>query len=146
MPDQEQATEEEQGSGFTNRELIQRFNLLQNVKPHFTVPKIKLAFNRNMARIQSALEPFHTADEELRGEYSVPTQAPIRDEDGNPVEEIDEAFYEARSEYLDADSEPYDPYLVPERLLDNEPGVMPDGRTGLPDGALGAVLWMFEEV
>lgn len=140
MPNQEQAS-----SDFTNRALIARFNALQQVKPHFTVPKIKLAFNRNMTRVQEALEPFHKADGDLRGEYEIPQGQPIRDENGGIVEEIDDSFYEERGEYLDSDSEPYDPYTVPESLLDNEPGVMADGRVGLPDGAISAVLWMFEE-
>jgi len=132
-------------SEFSNRDLISRFNLLQRVKPHFTVPKIKLAFNRNMSRIQRALEPFNEADQELREEFSIPQGESIRDEDGNQREEIDEKFYERRGEYLEADAEPYEPYTVPESLLDNEPGQMPDGRAGLPEGALMPVMWMFEE-
>lgn len=140
MPDQEQ-----ESSGFTNRALIARFNALQQVKPHFTVPKIKLAFNRNMTRIQEALEPFRKADEDLREEYEITQGQSIRDEDGSTVEEIDDSFYDERGEYLDSDSEPYEEYTVPESLLDNEPGVMADGRVGLPDGAISAVLWMFEE-
>jgi len=139
------SAEGQRGESPTNVELIQRFNTLQAVKPHFTVPKIKLAFNRNMTRIERALEPFHTSEQDLREEFEIPAQAPLFDEEGNPQEEIDEGFYERREEYLQAEGEPYEPYTVPERLLDSEPGQMADGRVGLPDGALTAVLWMFEE-
>jgi len=128
-----------------NGALVQRFNVIQQVKPHFTVPKIKLALNRNMSRIQSALEPFQMSEGELRQEYGVEDQAPIRGEDGEPLESIPKEFYEERGELLSADAEPYESYTVPESLLDNEPGQMQDGRSGMPDGAIGAVLWMFEE-
>ena len=138
-------TAEAEAPTMQNGALVQRFNVIQRVKPHFTVPKIKLALNRNMSRIQAALEPFQMSEGELRQEYGVGEQAPIRGEDGEHLEGIPKEFYEERGELLSADAEPYEAYTVPESLLDNEPGQMQDGRSGMPDGAIGAVLWMFEE-
>jgi len=145
MPDQQQKPDNQQESSFTNEELIRRYNTLQRIKPHFTVPKIKLAFSRNMTRIQSALEPFRKAESDLREQYGVPESEPLFTQDGGQREEIDSDLYDTRDEYLSGKADPYDPYTVPESLLDNEAGQMSDGRVGLPDGAVSGVLWMFEE-
>lgn len=144
MDNAEETTQQEKPV-MLNGDLVQRFNMIQRVKPHFTVPKIKLALNRNMSRIQRALEPFQSSEEELREEYEIGPQQPLRDEDGRPADGVDPEFLEERGELLSADGEPYDAYTVPESLLDNEPGQMQDGRAGMPDGAITAVLWMFEE-
>jgi len=134
----------EQGNP-SNRELIQRFNTLQAVKPCFTVPKIKYAMTKNMTRIEQALKPFHRADEELRGEFGISGQEPLRTKDGEPREGIDQEFYDRRQGLLGEEGDPYDEYNVSDRFLDKEEGRMRDGSRGLPEGAISPIMWLFSE-